>query len=341
MDMEEIEYDAKFRPGTWHLIVAAVGSGKTTFVQRLISDCERYFADLAKPIQLVLCLGRGRVVLPRRSLKMFTRVKEISDLKGELAQLIADLKEYNRSIIIFDDFMSFGDPVVYRGLRELLHGSLRHVGMTLFLVVHDIMSIDKFNMFIPHANRCILMANSANVRSLRKLCNLTFIGKELCNDLVSHLAYLHALRVRHNQYDCIVFDNERALVFLYYQRDVINKKNNNGVCEVVLFTGAMRYLLVPKSSSEIKNFRQLQEDQDRKDEKLAHILTKILAELPSDLRGQVVTGLRRVKNPPETKRFADLLADELEKLSGSAKSSMDNAERSNGSENDQLRDFSW
>jgi len=328
----EIDLELKFRRGTWHLVVAAVGSGKTTFFQNLLGNYRHFFevGRDAGPSQLVLCLGQGRMRLPRSTIDSFTRTKSVVDLSSEIEELIESLCQYDRSVIVLDDFLSFESPKVIKGLRQLLHGSLRHSGVTLFMAVHDLKFIRDFSLFLPHANRCFFMGNVANLDSLKKYCEKTYVDKGAREVLMKHLVDLHNQRVRQKQYDCIAFDTEHMIAFLNYQTEVMERVKGGGggggnqagktPPSVICLSENMKYYLVEQTSAKLVGSKKVADDLTARDRKLADLLLdKVLSGLGRKELDIVARQARQVTPEwPEFKTFLSLLGKVAVDASGTA-----------------------
>jgi len=244
-----------FLPGTWQIICASPGSGKSYFVEFLFKNFDVFFAlesKLIKNGQLAICQGDGNLTISKQTTKKFKTVSFISDIEQYFDKLIESFENFSCSIVIIDDFLFLSHPTTIYKLRKILLGRLRHCKLILFLIVHSITHIQNFSMFLPFVNKLFFMASNSNRASIKRICQISGYSDNVTKELLKELSNISKDRIEKNIYDCMCLDQFSQLCLIHFQ-SFFSKSRNGKFLEALDMSettdATKRYWLVDKNKT--------------------------------------------------------------------------------------------
>jgi len=242
----------RFPVGSWHLIIAKPGSGKSFLFETFLAECENWF-DLNpwQKNQLIVAPGAGSIkVVPKKIREYFRKATLTLNFFKDYEQILSSCKNFDANVMIIDDFIMFSSKLVEQKLRQLLYRELRHNKLTILVAVHTVINVDLFSNFLDFAGKIIFPASNSNVRSLKKVCKVHELPPKVVDRLLREQQNIVRGKIGNAVFDCFVLDFENDIAIFNLQTAPIfrtkGRVDEYNSCIKLYDEMAGEFLLVPK-----------------------------------------------------------------------------------------------
>jgi len=180
--------DLKFKHPFTSIVSGMSGSGKTTFVERLLKNWESVILSDIKHLRILWCYSLDE------SLKNLFKdpFKNVTIVYHKGIPTMNEIGKYKPNLIVFDDLMDEVDDNV----RLLFTRGARHLNFSVLLLVQNLFNQNKHMRTVNlNAQYIILTDDLSNLQHLKHICAQYFPGKlnqlyDIFNHAISNFGYL-------------------------------------------------------------------------------------------------------------------------------------------------------
>jgi len=276
--------DLALQVGSWQLICAPPGSGKSFLIQTILDNCDLWLGiNPSCKNRLILAPGDGVIKTCGEKLKKVFKEIFISDnFIEDIPKFKDSFLNFDSNVVIVDDFIYFSSMTVANELRELFFKRLRHKRLLIIIAVHTLTHVQLFSGFLGFAKKVFFLASSANRNSLLRLCTIYGAPGEVKDLLTARLHSMSHDRQVKNIYDFFMIDREKETVIFNLQTKPLFEKKlkveqlNEAVA---LFQMDSEFWLVPKDK--LKLFKDCSDSPSEED--LSALLSEEVKSILKDL----------------------------------------------------------